>query len=425
AQEAKATGSTEDEDAFLKRMADTADAVRRGGSEAPLSDADHQAAFAARSAVEQEVTKALDTAVPTDGEVDVYNAQVVPATARDRKRMLAEEVLRFRQKIEDVQEEVERLQLSNRELMNKVMTAQADNDDARLQLAKSEAAQETAEQALSDAQIELDRVSKDATAAESEVARLTAEVSSTKADIAAEEAAMEREEGELADRLARMEAEAQEREDALQADIAAAHSTLEAARAEAVELDSRLAGHAAVAAESTRLRSALVAAKAWNLHKSLVKTIKDSKAEQVRLQAILVHAQEQRAESMTALEGARSERDKLKAQLSAALAAASTAESAVASARRDMAYAAIESGSPRGKSGGALTQGGETPAQSPPAEQVRRERGALTDGTEGMAAEMGELRAMMAELRASMDEEVQVLTAEAKHAQQLAARAAK
>ena len=96
AQEAKATGSTEDEDAFLKRMADTADAVRRGGSEAPLSDADHQAAFAARSAVEQEVTKALDTAVPTDGEVDVYNAQVVPATARDRKRMLAEEVLRFR-----------------------------------------------------------------------------------------------------------------------------------------------------------------------------------------------------------------------------------------------------------------------------------------------------------------------------------------
>ena len=303
--------------------------------------------------------------------------------------------------------------------MNKVMSAQADNDDARLQLAKAEASQETAEQALADAKIELDRVSKDATAAENEVSRLQAEVKATKAEVAAEEAAMEREEGDLAQQLARMEAEAKEREDAINADIAAAHATLEAARAEAVELDSRLAGHTAVAEEAQRLRAALIEGKAWHLHKSLVKTIKDSKSEQVRLQNILVHSQEQRAEAMTTLEGARSQRDKLKAQLSAALAAASSAENAVASARRDMAYQAIESGSTRP----ALTDG----AASPPGGARRSPGGGSTGNADedarGMNSEMAELRAMLSDLKTTMAQEMSTLDAQAKAAQQLAQRA--
>jgi chromosome segregation ATPase len=299
--------------------------------------------------------------------------------------------------------------------MNQVMSAQADNDDARLQLAKSEASQETAEQALADAKIELDRVSKDATAAENEVSRLQAEVKATKAEAAAEEAAMERDEGNLAQQLARMEAEAKEREDYINADIAAAHATLEAARAEAIELDSRLSGHTAVAEEAQRLRAALIEGKAWHLHKSLVKTIKDSKSEQVRLQNILVHSQEQRSEAMTTLEGARSQRDKLKAQLSAALAAASSAENAVTTARRDMAYQAIESGSSRP----ALTD----MASPPGGARTRSPASPADQDAHGMNSEMAELRAMLADLKATMAQEMSTLDAQAAAAQQMASRA--
>lgn len=86
----------DDSEAFIQRMA--YDAQRQRGSSEPESYTaeDEAVAQAARQNVERTVSHAMDQATPSQAEVDVYNAQVVPTTARERKRMLAEEVLRFR-----------------------------------------------------------------------------------------------------------------------------------------------------------------------------------------------------------------------------------------------------------------------------------------------------------------------------------------
>ena len=86
----------DDSEAFIRRM--THDAQRNRGRSEPESFTaeDAEAAQAARANVERTVSHTMDTATPSQAEVDVYNAQVVPTTARERKRMLAEEVLRFR-----------------------------------------------------------------------------------------------------------------------------------------------------------------------------------------------------------------------------------------------------------------------------------------------------------------------------------------
>ncbi len=86
----------DDSEAFIQRMAYDAQRKRDSSEPQSFSAEDAEAAVIARQNVERTVSHAMDHATPSKAEVDVYNAQVVPTTARERKRMLAEEVLRFR-----------------------------------------------------------------------------------------------------------------------------------------------------------------------------------------------------------------------------------------------------------------------------------------------------------------------------------------
>ena len=86
----------DDSEAFIRRMASDAQHKRQSSEPQSFSAEDAAVAEAARQQVQHTVSHTMDHATPSEAEVDVYNAQIIPSTARERKRMLAEEVLRFR-----------------------------------------------------------------------------------------------------------------------------------------------------------------------------------------------------------------------------------------------------------------------------------------------------------------------------------------
>lgn len=120
------------------------------------------------------------------------------------------------------------------------------------------------------------------------------------------------EEAVLIKQLEALEAEAQEREAELNQRITSQQHVLEVTRAEAQELSSLSETQAELKEKAHQLKSQLIQAKAFGLHKQLSQTIRDSREQTSRLRKIIDHVKEEKDKVDAEFASVAAERDELR-----------------------------------------------------------------------------------------------------------------
>lgn len=128
-----------------------------------------------------------------------------------------------------------------------------------------------------------------------------------------------------------------------------------------VKLSQELESQAALKAEASELKKALLGARAYSMHRTLAQTVRENKAQVARLSGQIQAMEEEKAKAQAALHAATAERDALHRQLSEAVHSKQHASAAVQEVRRAEAASVGPSLSSRAHScvGGIGTAGGD------------------------------------------------------------------
>jgi len=149
----------------------------------------------------------------------------------------------------------------------------------------------------------------------------------------------------------------------MRASIAAHREQLSALQREGSSLRATLEEREALEAQASELRTRLVAAKAWQLHRQLIAAQRDGRAALEALEAEVSAASAERQQLDAELTALSADRDRLLLEVSSCVQSKQSAAAQLVAAKRDLAFATLDSEAAAARSARArLTSGGSTGA---------------------------------------------------------------
>ena len=176
-----------------------------------------------------------------------------------------------------------------------------------------------------------------------ELARLRGELSLAESDAVAEEQRIAKAEAVTVAAAVRAETEASARELEMRASIAAQRELLATRQREAADLRAMLDEQERLESQAAELRSKLVSAKAWQLHRQLVSAQRDGKAALDALEAEVAAAATERQHLDAELVALSADRDRLLVELTNCTQSKQAAANQLLTAKRDLAFATLDS----------------------------------------------------------------------------------
>lgn len=184
------------------------------------------------------------------------------------------------------------------------------------------------------------------------------------AEAAAEEQRTAQAETAAAAAAARAEADAAARELEMRASIAAHREQLAARQREASGLRATLEEREGLEAQAAELRAKLVGAKAWQLHRQLVAAQRDGRAALEALEAEAAAAVAERQQLDAELASLSADRDRLLLEMTACVQSKQAAAAQLIAAKRDLAFATLDSEAAHARAARERLTGGSSAASA-------------------------------------------------------------